>query len=126
MYSLTGRMDALKCIPQQGLMLRLRKYIGVAIFYRGTKSLNAKYAKQNAKRARQNAKNALAKCEDYKAKYKDAQPKSCSLGFPQGSLRILLGFSESFLWGSYRVVLVLICQNKATILGRCRVDAGSM
>ena len=125
MYSLTGRKDALKCIPQQGLMLRLRKYIGVAIFYRGTKSLT-KYAKQNAKRARQNAKNALAKCEDYKAKYEDAQPKSCSLGFPRGSLRILLGFSESFLWGSYRVVLVLICQNKAPILGRCRVDVRSM
>ena len=93
MYSLTGRKDALKCIPQQGLMFRLRKYIGVAIFYRGTKSLNAKYAKQNARRARQNAKNALAKCEDYKAKYKDAQPKSCSLGvpsgFPQDSLGVL-------------------------------------
>ena len=73
-------------------MLRLRKYIGVAIFYRGTKSLT-KYAKQNAKRARQNAKNALAKCEDYKAKYEDAQPKSCSLGvpsgFPQDSLGVL-------------------------------------
>ena len=87
MYSLTGRKDALKCIPQQGLMFRLRKYIGVAIFYRGTKSLNAKYAKQNAKRARQNAKNALAKC----GLQSKIQRCTTKIVFPGGSLGVPSG-----------------------------------